>query len=169
MATVKASNPDLDAGVAVELQDESRTATAPPISVVRDCLSAAVRSAGIRPVPVREITVRFVDEDEGRSLNMQFRHQDKATNVLSFQAEYPAGLPASEYSALGDIVICGPVVEREAAEQGKCVADHWCHMLVHGTLHLAGFDHQDDEAAREMERIESEALAACGIDNPYQI
>lgn len=159
----------MGAALVVEVQDESRIATALPDTKIRDCLTAAIRSAGVSSVSDREITVRFVEEDEGRLLNMQFRHKDNATNVLSFPADFPSGLPQTECSSLGDIVICGPIVEREAAEQNKRAVDHWCHMLVHGTLHLLGFDHQDDKAAREMERIETEALAACGIGNPYQV
>jgi probable rRNA maturation factor len=114
----------------------------------------------------REISVRIVDEDEGRELNRRYRHKDYATNVLSFPADC-AGLPKDLPKILGDIVICGPVVEREAAEQGKDVASHWAHMLVHGALHLLGYDHEADDEAEIMEAMERKILAARGIEDPY--
>jgi probable rRNA maturation factor len=116
-----------------------------------------------------EISIRIVDEDEGRKLNKQFRDIDGATNVLSFPAgdeaigSLPQGVPVS----LGDIVICGPIVEREAAEQHKEVCAHWAHLLVHGTLHLLGFDHEVDTEAEEMEAIEIRILAQRGVEDPY--
>jgi probable rRNA maturation factor len=112
----------------------------------------------------------YVDEAEGRALNKQYRNKDSATNVLSFplaDAEL-AKLPAEVPLALGDIVICGPVVAREASEQGKDSADHWAHMLVHGALHLFGYDHQTDEQAQEMAAYEARILAVGGVENPYE-
>jgi len=107
---------------------------------------------------------RIVDAPESQALNRQYRGKDYPTNVLSFPAEYNEFLP---YDYLGDLVICAPVVEREANEQGKQLLDHWAHMVVHGMLHLQGYDHESDEQAAEMEALEIEILAALGHTNPY--
>ena len=108
-----------------------------------------------------QITVRFVDVEEGRLLNKDFRSKDYATNVLSFPYE-------SEPIVCGDLVICAPVVEREAAEQGKTLEAHFAHLVVHGVLHLQGYDHETGEkAALEMEGRECMILSALGYDNPY--
>jgi probable rRNA maturation factor len=114
-----------------------------------------------------EVSVRVVDESEMQQLNRDFRGQDKSTNVLSFPAGEITGLPADAAPFLGDIVICAPVIAREAAEQGKPLPDHWAHMLVHGTLHLIGYDHQSDEQATVMEALEKQVLDRYGIDDPY--
>ena len=113
-----------------------------------------------------ELTVRIVDEAEGRALNARWRDRDHATNVLSFPAELPPGV---DLSLLGDLVVCAPVVAREAAEQGKAEADHWAHLVIHGTLHLLGFDHGTDAEAELMEGLERELLAGLGIGDPYAI
>ena len=118
-----------------------------------------------------EVSVRLVDDDESRALNHQYRGKDKPTNVLSFPADLPPelGLPL-----LGDLVVCAPVVAREAAEQGKSLEAHWAHMLVHGTLHLLGYDHIDPEDAEIMESLETRILtrlhypAPYGADDPQQ-
>ncbi len=112
-----------------------------------------------------ELTLRLVEVDESADLNQRFRGCAGATNVLSFPAELPAGAPLS---LLGDIVICAPVVEREAKEQCKSPAAHWAHMVVHGILHLLGYLHEEDDEAQEMEAIEREILARLGFSNPYQ-
>lgn len=114
------------------------------------------------------ICVRIVGEAEGRELNTTYRLRDparaRATNVLSF----PAGLPDwVDDPFLGDLVICAPVVAREAAAQGKPAAAHWAHMVVHGSLHLLGHDHQDDAAAERMEALETEILGTLGFPPPY--
>jgi probable rRNA maturation factor len=115
--------------------------------------------------------VRIVDERESRALNYRFRGKDRPTNVLAFPAadgDGIAGLPDDDTErALGDLAICGPIVEREAREQGKKPRDHWAHLLVHGTLHLLGHDHESENEAEAMERLEAEILAARGIDSPY--
>ncbi|SDM20089.1 probable rRNA maturation factor [Modicisalibacter muralis] len=111
-----------------------------------------------------ELTIRLVDDDESRALNRDYRGKDAPTNVLSFPFEPPPGV---DLALLGDLVICHGVVVREAAEQGKSVADHYAHMIVHGTLHLLGYDHIEDGEAEEMERLEREILAATGISDPY--
>lgn len=115
-------------------------------------------------LPQGEITVRIVDETESRELNHQYRGKDYPTNVLSFPFEAPPGV---ELDLLGDLVICAPVVVREAAEQHKPLLHHWAHMCVHGTLHLLGFDHIDDNDAEEMENLEIRILAKLAIDDPY--
>ena len=113
------------------------------------------------------VTVRVVGADEIRALNRDYRDADKPTNVLSFPAGKIEGLPPEESEPLGDIVICAEVVRAEASEQDKALEDHWAHMLVHGTLHLLGYDHVTDEQALEMEQLEVRVLAAGGVGNPY--
>lgn len=108
-----------------------------------------------------EIAVRIVGEDEGRALNAQYRGKDYATNVLTFDYGQLPGVMA-------DLVLCGPVVEREAREQGKTLPDHYAHLLVHGTLHAQGWDHETSEAdALEMEAAEILLMAGLGLPNPY--
>jgi probable rRNA maturation factor len=108
-----------------------------------------------------EITVRIVDAAQGRALNRDYRHKDYATNVLTF--DY-----AQEPVVSADLVLCAPVVAREAHEQGKTLAAHYAHLLVHGTLHAQGWDHETSEAdAAAMEAREVEILAVLGFKNPY--
>ncbi len=110
------------------------------------------------------VTIRLVDEPEGRELNRRFRQKDAATNVLSFPADVPGMIQLPD---LGDIVLCAPVVTREAAEQGKHPSDHWAHLVIHGILHLLGHDHQEEQRALNMETIEIDVLNKLGISNPY--
>lgn len=112
-----------------------------------------------------ELTIRLVDEAEGRELNNTWRHKDYATNVLSFPADVPDEL--LDIPLLGDLVICIAVVEREAAEQGKALEAHWAHLVIHGCLHLLGYDHIDDDEAEEMEALERTLLAELGHPDPY--
>jgi probable rRNA maturation factor len=112
----------------------------------------------------RELTIRLVDADEGRTLNHTWRDKDYATNVLSFPADLP---PELDLPLLGDLVVCVPVVAREAQEQGKPLNAHWAHMVIHGCLHLLGYDHIDDAEADEMEALERDLLAQLGIADPY--
>ena len=111
-----------------------------------------------------DLAIRVVGTKEGRALNRHYRGKDYATNVLSFPAELPEGV---RLPLLGDIVICAPVVAREAREQKKALADHYAHLTVHGTLHLLGWDHEDTREAECMERLEREILAELGIEDPY--
>ena len=107
-----------------------------------------------------EIAVRMVDAEEGQALNRDYRHKDYATNVLTF--DY-----ATEPVVMADLIICAPVIEREAQEQHKTLEAHYAHMLVHGALHAQGWDHEDPEEAEAMEAREREILAALGFDDPY--
>lgn len=112
-----------------------------------------------------ELTIRVVGFDESRSLNAQYRQKDKPTNVLSFPSELP---PELQIPLLGDLVICAGVVEREALEQGKTLLAHWAHMVVHGTLHLLGYDHETDAEAEVMEALETRILGTLGFPAPYE-
>lgn len=111
------------------------------------------------------VNLRIVDEAEGWALNKQWRGRDSATNVLGFPADVP---PGSETRVLGDVVVCAPVVAREAVEQGKDLSHHWAHLVVHGLLHLLGYDHTDGTHAEVMEAREVEILAGFGIPDPYE-
>ena len=111
-----------------------------------------------------EMTVRVVGLDEGTALNEAYRHRSGPTNVLSFPCE---NTPEMEIPLLGDLVICAPVVMREAREQHKTPEAHWAHMTVHGSLHLLGYDHEETKEAEDMERLESAILTGLGYPDPY--
>jgi probable rRNA maturation factor len=111
-----------------------------------------------------EIVVRIVDEQESAELNEQYRHKSGATNILSFPVEVPEGI---ELNLLGDLVVCAPVLEKEAFEQHKTLTDHWAHIIVHGVLHLLGYDHIDETQAEFMESKEITILNTLTIKNPY--
>jgi probable rRNA maturation factor len=114
-----------------------------------------------------DLAIRIVDAREGRALNRHYRGRDQATNVLSFPAELPAGLPKGvTLPVLGDLVLCAPVIAREAREQGKPLNAHYAHLTVHGALHLLGWNHADDTEAECMEQLEREILAGLGVDDP---
>ena len=111
-----------------------------------------------------ELTIRIVDTEESHQLNHEYRGKDKPTNVLSFPFEAPPGI---EFDLLGDLIICRQVVEKEAEEQNKPLLAHWAHMVVHGSLHLLGYDHIEDDEAEEMESLETEIMQAMGYEDPY--
>ena len=116
-----------------------------------------------------DLEIRLVGAREGRALNRHYRGKDYATNVLSFPAELPEGLPKGvTLPLLGDLVLCAPVVAREAKEQGKPLAAHYAHLIVHGCLHLLGWDHEDPREAEAMEQLEREILAGLGLPDPYR-
>lgn len=111
-----------------------------------------------------ELCIRVVDEPEGRALNRDYRGRNYATNVLSFPVELPPGVDSP---MLGDLVLCAPVVAREAVEQGKDATAHWAHLTVHGILHLLGHDHDSDAEAESMEALEARILSGLGFPDPY--
>ena len=113
-----------------------------------------------------DLAIRLVDSKEGTSLNRHYRGKDCATNVLSFPAEMPAGVDLP-MPLLGDVVLCAPVVLKEAKEQGKAANAHFAHLTVHGVLHLLGLDHEDTREAEAMEQLEREILAEMGYADPY--
>jgi len=115
------------------------------------------------------LTIRVVDEVEARQFNLEYRDKDYATNVLSFPADLPEGLPEDiRDSELGDLLICAPVVLSEALEQRRSETEHWAHLTIHGVLHLLGYDHEQAAEAAVMESLEIEILAKLGISDPYQ-
>lgn len=168
-ARVKAS-PRRGSGVASAIEVQygvSRAGIPHPASLRNWAQAALAQTRSSRFRGARSVTLRIVAAAEGRRLNRQWRGKDKPTNVLSF----PSGEslhPADEPVPLGDIVICAPVIRREAAEQGKEPQAHWAHMVVHGVLHLLGYDHESDRDAQVMERLERALLARAGFPDPYQ-
>ncbi|MDY0748551.1 rRNA maturation RNase YbeY [Paucibacter sp. R3-3] len=145
------SQPELS--LSLQFADPRHKALLPRHKVIR-WIRSALELAG-------EITVRIVDAEEGRRLNAEFRAKDYATNVLTFDYSH-------EPVVVADLVICAEVVEREAQEQKIGIADHYAHMLVHGTLHAQGYDHEEDDEAEFMEARESEIMLALGFADPYQ-
>jgi probable rRNA maturation factor len=122
------------------------------------------RAAWRDPAQDAEVVVRITDEAESRRLNHDYRGKDRPTNVLSFPFE---PVPEVDLEHLGDLVICAPVVAREATEQGKPAEAHWAHMVVHGMLHLQGYDHETEADADEMEALETDILVGLGYPAPY--
>jgi probable rRNA maturation factor len=146
--------------IEVEVEDLSGAAGVPAVADFQRWAAAAF--AGRRPEA--ELSIRIVGESEGAELNSRYRGKSGPTNVLSFPAELPTGVPLP---LVGDLVICAPVVAREAAAQGKTDEAHWAHLTVHGCLHLIGYDHEDDHKAAEMEPLEAAILAGLGYPDPY--
>lgn len=144
----------------LDLQLASSEASLPTLDDFKAWLSLAIPSEQQQ----WDITLRVVDEAESQSLNRDYRGKDYPTNVLSFPADVPAEL---NIPLLGDLVICAPVVAREACEQGKHLAAHWAHLCIHGALHLLGYDHQTDEEAEAMEAIETKLIMGLGFADPY--
>jgi probable rRNA maturation factor len=149
----------------VDVQRADPDVSAPDDDFIRAWITRALEASAKHPGA--DVSVRIVDAAEMRVLNRDYRDKDKPTNVLSFPAGPVAGLPAAEPVPIGDIVICADVVGDEAEAQAKPLLDHWAHMLVHGTLHLLGFDHERDAEALEMEALETRILAAHGVADPY--
>ena len=142
------------------VQDVSEYDGVPDDATIASWVTAVLGDADV------SVNVRVVDEVEMAELNQQYRHKPGATNVLSFPFENPPGV---ETDILGDIVICAPVVEREAREQDKTLMSHWAHMVVHGVLHLQGYDHETDKQATEMEQLETGILNGLGFPAPYAV
>lgn len=144
----------------VELQIASNEQTLPHPSQFREWVSCCLANR----IDTAEMVIRIVDEEEMIELNEQYRHKLGPTNVLSFPYEPTPGV-ASRF--LGDIVICAPIVNEEAVRFNKSLLAYWCHMVVHGTLHLLGYDHEQDSDAAEMESLETDILLKLGFPPPY--
>ena len=146
----------------IDIESNSQSLLIPASVELERWVSAALQSQEFEDA---EVSVYIVDDAEGQQLNTQYRGKDYPTNVLSFPADIAeeVGIPL-----LGDLVVCAPVVEREAQEQGKSLQAHWAHMLVHGTLHLVGFDHIEDDEAEIMETLETQIVTGLGYPAPYQ-
>ena len=132
--------------------------------ITRPKIRRWVKAALLAPA---ELTIRFVDAEEGRTLNRDYREKDYATNVLTF-AYNEGEEPSDDEPTRADIILCTDVLEKEAAEQKKSVEEHTAHLIVHGVLHAQGYDHMDDEEAAEMEGLETAILATLGITDPYK-
>jgi len=147
--------------LALAVQNACAQGWVPAEKNVRRWARAALADSGRERV---ELTVRVVDDAEGAELNRRYRHKAGPTNVLSFPFQDPPGVRTS---MIGDLVVCAPVVEREAREQGKSLDAHWAHMVVHGVLHLCGHDHEEHAQAERMESLETRILDALGYPDPY--
>jgi len=146
----------------VDIQLVDGSAKTPDAQKIRDWVAAVFTALERSPLA---LTVRVVGEEEMAKLNRRYRGRNQPTNVLSFPIEY---LPGMCTDLLGDIVVCGPVVDREAAIQHKPPMGHWAHIVVHGMLHLFGYDHDSDQEATAMETLEKSVLEGLGFSDPYQ-
>jgi len=145
--------------IEVDLQIASNTSNLPKAENLESWVNTALSTVSKDDL---ELTLRIVDEDEMQSLNREYRNQDKPTNVLSFPFDDPPGIKTT---LLGDILICAPVVEREAKDYGVDLNEHWAHMVVHGILHLCGYDHMQTIEATEMAKLELQILEKIGFYN----
>lgn len=145
----------------IDLQLATEHSTIPTVQDFANWVEAVL---AVAHMPQAELTIRLVDEAESQSLNFTYRQKDAPTNVLSFEmdTDVPFDIPL-----LGDLVICAPVVALEAKQQNKQELHHWAHMVIHGTLHLLGYDHITDKEAEEMEAVEKNILRQFEIPNPY--
>lgn len=156
---------DSDCGLDVTVQialPDAHVVEVPPTGFLCHCAETAY--AFMEPTQNAEVVIRVVDAPESKSLNQLYRKKAAPTNVLSFPMEVT---PEVELDLLGDIIICHPVVKREAQSEQKAVQAHYAHMVTHGVLHLCGYDHQNPQEADIMESLEAEILALSGIENPY--
>lgn len=152
--------------VTVDIQNVVDSANEiPQFSDFENWVTSALEQGGYKQESA-ELTIRIVDSQESQQLNHEYRDKDKPTNVLSFPFEAPPGIPCD---LLGDLIICQAVVEKEAKEQSKLTHNHWAHLVIHGTLHLLGYDHIENAEALEMEAIEILSLAKFQINNPYEM
>ena len=149
--------------MSIEVEVQRIAATGPTEADIHRWVSTALQAEKRKDA---EMTVRIVDEAESAELNEQYRHKSGPTNVLSFPFECP---PEVELDLLGDLVICAPVVEQEAQQQFKDEQAHWAHMVVHGTLHLLGYDHLQQDEAEKMESREISIMNELGYANPYRL
>ena len=160
-------SPDRSTPVALEtVRDSELWAALPDVEdLVVTAVSAAFAEAELAALPDAELAVTLADDERVRSLNAEWRDKDEPTNVLTFPAVEPD--ETADAPMLGDVILAFETVEREAREQGKPLADHVRHLVVHGVLHLFGYDHLEDDEAEEMEAIETRALARLGVPDPY--
>jgi probable rRNA maturation factor len=159
-----APTPAAIAGVEIEISRDP--SVRPPSGVdVRRCIEAALDAAGCNAA---SLGLRWVGADESAVLNTRYRGKTGPTNVLAFASPCLPGLPVGQTGYLGDIVICVPVLEAEAIEQGKTLQSHTTHLLIHGCLHLAGYEHEGAADAERMERLEIEIMAGLGYEDPYR-
>lgn len=149
----------------VDVQVATDCSELPDTQIVTDWVELATKQR-----EHAEVVVRLVGEQESAELNEAYRQKKGPTNVLSFPFERPEGLPVDALlnDTLGDLVICAPVVLSEAADQGKTTLAHWAHMVIHGCLHLQGYDHVNAKDAQVMEALEIKLLEQIGISNPYE-
>jgi probable rRNA maturation factor len=153
--------------VLIDLQDTIESTNCPKLEKFETWVEAALAMLETNFVKP-ELTIRIVSADESQQLNAEYRAKDKPTNILSFPFEVPEMLPADVVGEfLGDLVICEPVMVEEAKQQQKLLESHWAHLVVHGVLHLLGYDHIGQNEADTMESIEIETLEKLGFDNPY--
>ncbi len=149
----------LKMAITIDLQNDESIAELPDDSLFRVWVEAALQ----QPYQALEQTIRIVGEAESRLLNSRFRGKATATNVLSFQSD----AEFLDYDCLGDLLICAPIVVAEALAQTLPVESHWAHMVVHGMLHLQGYDHQSEAGTADMEALEAKILSTLGYANPY--
>lgn len=154
--------------LSIDLQWAIKEQSCPTLDQCKKWVTAAL--IGEQRLIETELSIRIVDKEESQTLNKDFRGIDKPTNVLSFPFENPPGLAdlGEVLPYIGDLVICTDIVLKEAQEQGKTIEEHWAHMIIHGTLHLQGYDHIEEQEANEMESLEIEILESFGFQNPYQ-
>lgn len=152
--------------VAIAVEDEAWNAIPEIAHLTRSTIAATFGATGVAEADF-DTSIVFSDDAAMAALNGKWRGKPHATNVLSFPAE-AMPLPAGEAKPLGDIILASGVVAREAAGQGKSLPDHTTHLIIHGLLHLLGYDHEDDGEAREMEGLETEILKGLGISDPYE-
>jgi len=148
----------------VDVQYASQEPDLPHRALLTSWVNSTLKSEGSLLKQNVELTIRIVDESEAKQLNKRWRQCPFPTNVLSFPFECPPGI---DIPLLGDIVICAPLVAREAADQHKSLHAHWAHLVIHGTLHLLGYDHISDQEAQIMESLEIQILHDLGYSNPY--
>ncbi len=154
----------MPAAVEVDVTFAARRPWVPRRAQFERWVNAALSRAATPPAPAHVLSVRVVGATRSRNLNARYRHKDKATNVLSFAG---AGRAPDGRNYLGELVICAPVVAREARAQKKAPESHWAHMTVHGVLHLLGFDHEAAPEARKMASREVQILDRLGFSDPY--
>ena len=150
-----------------DIQNPNNFTTVPDVLEIQQWVDEAVQT----PDANLTLVIRFVDEIEGRELNKSYRKKDYATNVLSFSYEADDfGIPEllDQAQHIGDLILCESVIKKEANQQNKTLLQHWAHMIIHGVLHLQGYDHLNDDEANKMESLEISILEKLGFNNPYQ-